>query len=105
MDIDDATFLKELLERESENDVRYIDFLYDYIDDLLDVFHFSRIDAIVLNFIDHNFRLRTAIAFLTIIHPKRTHIPNQVKLVAYARLKAIEKNLSKEQIEAVVGGF
>ena len=101
----DLLFIYSLIKIDSEDDLKAIDNLYDYIDPLLDSNAFFRIEQLIEFLVKKSFSIRLLIGFLTITHSRKNHIKNRYKLIDLVKSEAANKGLTAIQINSILKGF
>lgn len=98
-------FFNTLKDKERIDDLEAIDFLYDYIDNLIEKNDFMKINNIIRFFISKEFKLKLSVGLLTITHPYKNTLTNRSSLIEYAISAGKKENLTEEQITSILNGF
>ncbi|WP_293893040.1 hypothetical protein [Flavobacterium sp.] len=102
---EDLEFISALKETDSKDDLKAIDELYEYVDNLFDSNSYSRIVSLIEAVTKKVFSLRVLVGFLTITHSQKNRIRNRHKLIQAARQRAEQKGLKITQINSILKGF
>jgi hypothetical protein len=101
----DKEFISHIQEINSKDKFGSIDVLYEYIDNILDLKDFKRIEEIIELFIKSTISVNLYIAFLTITFTNKKNISNRKELYKKAELELIKLNITEKQIRSILKGL
>jgi hypothetical protein len=102
---EDVSFIGELKQKDLENSLTAIDFLYDRIYPLMSSKVFARIDSIASLFLVKEFSLRPSIAFLTATNSLKENLMQRNGIIAYVKDRAAQEGLTSRQISSILSGL
>ena len=98
----DIEFINYLEKVDNEDDLKSIDILYEYIDDIIISKDIHKIMTIIELIVNKQFSLRLLTALLTITHTQKNSLGNRQKIIDKIRNNKI---LNKKQTESLLKGF